>query len=69
MALKKIKTPEFMASIEEAKIQAITVVTEAEEEATEEIAEIPEQEPEVITVTESITQKELTEEHELSETT
>ena len=68
MALKKIKTPEFMASIEEAKIQAITVVTEAEEKTKEEIAEIPEQEPEVITVTESITQKELTEEHELSET-
>ena len=65
MALKKIKTPEFMASIEEAKIQAITVVTEAEEKTKEEIAE---QEPEVITVTESITQKELTEEHELSET-
>ena len=69
MALKKIKTPEFMASIEEAKIQATTVVTEAEEEAKEEIAEIPEQEPEVITVTENLTQKELTEEHELSETT
>ena len=68
MALKKIKTPEFMASIEEAKIQAITVVTEAEEKTKEEIAEIPEQEPEVITVTESITQKELTEEHGLSET-
>lgn len=41
--------------------------TEAEK-TKEEIAEIPEQEPEVITVTESITQKELTEEHELSET-
>lgn len=70
MALKKIKTPEFMASIEEAKVQSTAVVTETEEEATEEIAEIPEQEPEVITVTESLTQKEeLTEEHELSETT
>ena len=58
-----------MTSIEEAKVQSTAVVTETEEEATEEIAEIPEQEPEVITVTESLTQKELTEEHELSETT
>lgn len=68
MALKKIKMPEFIASINEAKIQSETEALVATEEIAEEITETPVQEPEAIITTENLIQNELTQEQELSQT-
>lgn len=68
MALKKIKTPEFIASINEAKIQSEKEALIATEEIAEEITETPVQEPKAIITTENLIQNELTQEQELSQT-
>lgn len=68
MALKKIKMPEFIASINEAKIQSEKEALIATEEIAEEITETPVQEPETIITTENLIQNELTQEQELSQT-
>lgn len=68
MALKKIKMPEFIASINEAKIQSEKEALIATEEIAEEITETPVQEPKAIITTENLIQNELTQEQELSQT-